>query len=406
MTTDTATGKPAPLSTAISTMMAIEQELNAMFLERTDAIRELLTSLLARQHCVLIGDPGTGKSALVEELCKRVCDVQGQGLRLFSYLMTKFTQTEELFGPVSFNGMKAETYHRVIARRLPEAEVAYLDELWKSSSAVLNAILKIVNERKFVNGVDEIDVPLMSLLSASNELPEGEDLVAIRDRILLTHFVSHLSRANRELLMLRKAKLEPDPWENPKTVISRDDFLALQLYVRSLPFARAVIVAKAQIVDDLAKEGITISERRDGWCQHLMQAHALLEGRDIVTEDDLPILYDAFWMEPSQRAAVTRIINQHSNPINARASELKDEADTVYNQAVAGLEQFKNDRTKRTMLAAEAAGKLQKVLEELQQLQAQATKQSRNTKRLEQAITAAQGQHKELLTAVGFKMGL
>ncbi len=137
-----------------------------------------------------------------------------------------------------------------------------------------------------------------------------------------------------------------------------------------------------------------------------MQANAVLEGRDIVTEDDLTILYDAFWIEPGQRQAVTRIINQHSNPINARASELKDDADAVYNQTMQGLEANKNDRTKRTMVAAEGAGKLQKVLEELQQLQAQAAKQGRTTKRLDQAIAAAQQQHKELLTAVGFKMGL
>ncbi len=188
-----------------ATLATIETEMNAIFLEREQAIRELLVSLLARQHCVLIGDPGTGKSAMIEEICARVSDGTGNGLSLFSYLMTKFTQTDEVFGPVSFSGMKNETYHRVIAKRLPDSEIAFLDEIWKSSSAILNAVLKIVNERKFTNGTTVIDVPLMSIFAASNELPEGDDLEAIRDRMLLTHFVNHLSDANFELLMLRKA---------------------------------------------------------------------------------------------------------------------------------------------------------------------------------------------------------
>ncbi len=408
MTTDATANQSqqAPVLAAIATLAAIETEMNAMFLEREPAIRELLVSLLARQHCVLIGDPGTGKSAMIEEICARVSDGTGNGLSLFSYLMTKFTQTDEIFGPVSFNGMKNETYNRVIAGRLASAEIAFLDEIWKSSSAILNAILKIVNERRFTNGTAVIDVPLMSIFAASNELPEGDDLEAIRDRMLLTHFVNHLSDANFELLMLRKADLEPDPFTFAKTTISRDNLIALQAYTRAVRFTRPVVTAFAAIRRELAQEGIVVSERRNGQCLQLMQANAVLESRDEVNEDDLAILYDALWAEPSQRATVSRIVNQHSNPINARASELKDEADQVYAQTMQGLEANKQDRTKRTMVAAEGAGKLQKVLDELTQLQGQAAASSRNTKRLDQAIAAARQQHADLLKAVGFKMNL
>jgi len=408
MTTDATANQPqqAPVQAVITTLVAIETEMNAMFLEREQAIRELLVSLLACQHCVLIGDPGTGKSAMIEEICARVSDGTGNGLSLFSYLMTKFTQTDEVFGPVSFNGMKNETYNRVIAKRLPDSEIAFLDEIWKSSSAILNAVLKIVNERKFTNGTTVIDVPLMSIFAASNELPEGDDLEAIRDRMLFTHFVNHLSDANFELLMLRKAGLEPDPFTFQKTTIGRSDLVKLQAYTRTIRFTRPVISAFTAVRRELAAEGIIISERRNGYCLQLMQANAVIEARDEVNEDDLAILYDALWLEPSQRATVSKIINQHSNPINARASELKDEADTIYSQTMQALEANKQDRTKRTMAAAEGAGKLQKILDELTQLQAQATKTGRNTKRLDQAVTAAQQQHMDLLKAVGFKMNL
>jgi MoxR-like ATPase len=407
MMPDATIGEPqAPVQAAIATLTTIETEMNAMFLEREQAIRELFVSLLARQHCVLIGDPGTGKSAMIEEICTRVSDGTGNGLSLFSYLMTKFTQTDEVFGPVSFNGMKNETYNRVIAKRLPDSEIAFLDEIWKSSSAILNAVLKIVNERKFTNGTTVIDVPLMSIFAASNELPEGNDLEAIRDRMLLTHFVSHLSDANFELLMLRKAGLEPDPFTFQKTTIGRSDLVGLQAYTRTIRFTRPVISAFTAIRRELAAEGIIISERRNGHCLQLMQANTVMEGRSEVNEDDLAVLYDALWLEPSQRATVSKIINQHSNPINARASELKDEADTIYNQTMQALEANKQDRTKRTMAAAEGAGKLQKILDELTQLQSQAAKTGRSTKRLDQATAAAQQQHMDLLKAVGFKMNL
>ncbi len=404
MTTDATTNAAlSAVEPAASTLITIEQELNAMFLEREQAIREIFVCLLARQHCVLIGDPGTGKSALVEEICARVSDPQGNGLQLFTYLMTKFTQVEEIFGPVSFAGIKNETYHRVIAGRLPEAEIAFLDEIWKPTSAILNTLLKIINERRFNNGVDIIDVPLMCMYGASNELPEGNDLGAIRDRFLLTHFVGHLSRSNRELLMLRKAGLEPDPWKSPKTRIGRDELLALQEYILTIPFTRPVIAAKAAIVDELTKEGIVISERRDGQCQPLMQAHALLEGRDAVNEDDLVILYDAFWMEPGQIPTVTRVINQHSNPTNARASELKDQADTIYAQTLATMEAIKQDRSKRLLAASEGAGKLEAIKQELEDLQNQAQRSNTSTKRVEQAVVSVSKQYADLLTNVGFK---
>jgi MoxR-like ATPase len=398
LTTKTSAPKP---TAAIAAMQTIETEVNAMFLEREQAIRSLLVSFLAGQHCVLIGDPGTGKSALIEEICRRVTDpTTGNGLKYFSYLMTKFTSVDELFGPVSFPGMKNGSYERVLDGKLAEAEIAFLDEFWKSTSSVLNTMLRAINERRFMNGTREIELPLISVVAASNELPEGHELAPIRDRFLLTHFVNHLSRANRELLMLRKAGLEPDPWLAAKIVITRDDFLALSAYVKTIPFTRAVIAAKAEIIDELGRNGIIISERRDGQCQDLMQANALLDGRDEVTDEDLLILADALWMEPGQRQAVSRIVNQHSNPTNARAAELKDSADTIYNQTLAAMEANKQDRSKRLLAASEGAGKLEAIKQELETLQ---KSQKKPNKRIDQAVTSVSTQYAELLKSVGFK---
>jgi MoxR-like ATPase len=234
-------------------------------------------------------------------------------------------------------------------------------------------------------------------------LPEGNDLAPIRDRFLLTHFVNHLSRGNRELLMLRKAGLEPDPWRNPKTRISKADFMALREYTRQIAFTRDVIIAKNEIIFELEKEGIIISERRDGQCQQLMQANALLENRTIVDDDDLLILQDALWMEPGQRSTVSRVVNQHSNPTNARAAELKDQANTIYVQTKMAMETNKQDRSKRLLAASDGAGKLEAIKQELEQLQTQANKAGKTNKRIDQAATTVGSQYAELLKSVGFK---
>lgn len=395
--------QPSALQSQITTLMTIEQEVNTMFLEREQAIRMLLVCFLSGQHGVLIGDPGTGKSALIEELCHRVTDKAGTGLTYFSYLMNKFTSVDEIFGPVSFTGMKNGTYERVLDGRLATAEIAFLDEFWKSTSAVVNTMLRVINERRFLNGTSEIDLPLISVVAASNELPEGHELAPIRDRFLLTHFVNHLSHGNRELLMLRKAGLEPDPWKNPKTLISRADFVALREYTRQIAFTREVVVAKNEVVTELEKEGIIISERRDGQCLQLMQANALLENRTTVDDDDLLILADALWMEPGQRTTVSRIVNQHSNPSNARASELKDQANTIYVQTKTAMETNKQDRSKRLLAASDGAGKLEAIKQELEQLQTQVNKAGSTNKRIDQAVTTVGAQYAELLKSVGFK---
>ena len=387
----------------IAALMTIEQEVNAMFLEREQAIRTLLVSFLAGQHAVLIGDPGVGKSALIEEICHRVTDPSGNGLSYYSYLMTKFTSVDEIFGPVSFTGMKNGSYERVLTGRLATAEIAFLDEFWKSTSAVVNTMLRAINERKFWNGTSEIDLPLISVIAASNELPEGNELAPIRDRFLLTHFVSHLSHSNRELLMLRKAGLEPDPWKFPKTRINRTDFMALREYTHQIAFSREVIIAKNEIITELEKEGIIISERRDGQCQDLMQANALLENRSTVDDEDLIVLQDALWMEPGQRMTVNRIVNQHSNPTNARAAELKDQAQTIYTQTKTAMETHKQDRSKRLLAASDGAGKLEAIKQDLERLQTEANKSGKTNKRIDQAVTTVSSQYAELLKSVGFK---
>ena len=159
---------------------AVRSALCGSLVERDEEIELCLTALVAGEHLLLVGPPGLAKSALLDGLL--AC----AGGRKFSVLMTKFTQPEELFGPLSLTALKVDRYVRVTAGKAAEAEFLYLDEVWKASSAILNTLLRLLNERVFDAG-DGVarPVPLRLCVASSNEWPDpegGKELAAAFDR--------------------------------------------------------------------------------------------------------------------------------------------------------------------------------------------------------------------------------
>jgi MoxR-like ATPase len=129
--------------------------LSRSFLDKQELIRLLLVSVVAGEHMVLVGPPGTAKSAIVRMFSKLIDS------RYFEYLLTRFTEPNELFGPVDIRAFREGTYTRRTTGMLPEAEIVFLDEIFKSNSAILNSLLTVVNERRFSNGAQVIKVPLL-----------------------------------------------------------------------------------------------------------------------------------------------------------------------------------------------------------------------------------------------------
>ena len=368
---------PAAHDPALQRLRAIEGEMAALLLGRDDAVRAALLAVLARQHLVLLGPPGTAKSLLIELLSERIAAPTGGGLRRFVWLMTKFTTMEEIFGPISVQGLKQDVYRRLTVGKLPEAEFVFLDEIFKASSAILNALLTVMNERAFDNGPSRLPIPLISLVGASNELPQGEDTAALWDRFLLRATVGYVDDGDFGRL-LRLAARSATP-----TTLAQADLVALQAAAAALPVPDAILDALLQLRRDLAAKGIVPSDRRWRQILDLLRAQALLEGRAVVDEDDLIVLKDALWQTPEQRQDIARLAARLANPLNARAVELGDQAHGVHAAALEKQRDGGLDDEAKLGAAIEAVGKLKKIAGELKRLGEQADAQGRATGRLE-----------------------
>src|SRR3954468_4161555 len=181
---------------------AIRRELEQKFLAKEEIIRLMLVAAVAGEHMVLIGPPGTAKSALIRGF-SRLIDA-----RYFEYLLTRFSEPNELFGPVDIQAFRTGSYRRVVTGMLPEAEIVFLDEAFKANSAILNSLLTLLNERRFNNGSTVVKVPLVSLFAASNEVPSSDNLDAIFDRFLLRVHSDNLDSYHFHELMTKGLALE------------------------------------------------------------------------------------------------------------------------------------------------------------------------------------------------------
>jgi len=277
----------------------IREELRQTFLERSDLIDGVLSALLCSQHVLIVGPPGTAKSMLADEMCRRLI-----GTNYFQWLLTRFTTPEEVFGAVSLKALEQDDYRRVTSHKLPEAHIAFLDEIFKANSSILNAILSIINERIFHNGKDVVSVPLLTLFGASNELPEDDELMALYDRFLLRFVVNYIAEDFRFIRML-EASETPE-----RTIISLEELREMQSEVHDVHVPDYVYRTMADIRRELGKKNIVASDRRYRQCLSLLQAHSYLSGENNVTENDLFFLEHALWRDPGEQPEVRSTIHE------------------------------------------------------------------------------------------------
>ncbi len=301
----------APSSPLHERLQLTARNLEDRFLGRSEVIRCMLISALAGEHVVLIGPPGTAKSALARTFSK-LCDAT-----YFEYLLTRFTEPNELFGPVDIAAFREGTYRRRTAGMLPEGEIVFLDEVFKSNSAILNSLLTLLNERRYIAGGVSMRCPLLTAIGASNEVPADADLAAIFDRFLLRVRADYLDAFHFQDLLQRgwalEAAINTDAVVDP--LLTADELRAAQkALTQRVRFSDTFLSAYRNLVLQIRAEGIGLSDRRVVKLLKLCAASAFLDGRDVPDASDL-FLMKHVWNAEDQatilEGLVTPILEAH-----------------------------------------------------------------------------------------------
>ncbi|ACP34346.1 ATPase associated with various cellular activities AAA_5 [Sulfolobus islandicus Y.G.57.14] len=260
------------------------ESLMAPFIGREEEAKVITLALLSKEHVILIGEPGTAKSALARRAAELL------NAKFFMYLLTKYTEPAELFGALDINALKEGQYKRITKDRLPESQIAFLDEIFNANSAILNALLSLLNERVIYDGYNVIKVPLRTLISASNRVPDEPELEALYDRLLLRHYARPVGEELWKQLLDATWEIEfTNRWAVKEPIMNIEHLDKLYSYLSQVDLS-GVKNKLLKLYAMLEEKGIHLSDRRKGKVLKVVSAHAILNSRLKATEEDLIVL--------------------------------------------------------------------------------------------------------------------
>lgn len=272
----------------------VARVLETTFLGKSETVRLMLVAAVAGEHVLLIGPPGTAKSAIVRLFAKLV------DARYFEYLLTRFTEPNEVFGPIDIKAFREGSYQRRMDGMLPTAEIVFLDEIFKANSAILNSLLGVLNERTYTVGGSVVNVPLISAFGASNEVPNDEDLMAVFDRFLLRLKSDNLDSYHFQDLLVRglaheAAKISGD-YDRLTPELSATDLRTVHRSFgdRMRRVSEGFLSQYKGLVFQIRAEGVSISDRRAVKMLKLFSASALIDGRGAPDPSDFFLLRHAW----------------------------------------------------------------------------------------------------------------
>ena len=279
----------------------LAQQLRAQVLEpikqtligKEEIIELLGVALVAGENLFLLGPPGTAKSALVQELAARI---RGKS---FDYLLTRFTEPSELFGPFDLRRLRDGDLVTNTEGMLPEADIVFLDELMNANSAILNSLLLALNERVFRRGRQTEPLPMLLALGASNQLPADDALAALFDRFLLRVVCENVNDEHLDAVL--DAGWRRDSQSLQESSLSIDDLRSLNRRVPGVDVS-AIRPALIEWVTRLRSLGIPISDRRAVRLQRAIAASAVLCSRDRATMSDLWVLQHVWDARRSEKS--------------------------------------------------------------------------------------------------------
>lgn len=286
--------------TLIDNLNSVIGHLKEKFVGKDDIIDLMGICLAGRENLFLLGPPGTAKSAMVKELSRLLNG------KTFEYLLTRFTEPNELFGPFDIRKLREGDLVTNTEGMLPEANLIFLDELLNANSAILNSLLMVLNEKVFRRGRENRPLPVIMIVGASNHLPEDESLQALFDRFLIRVRCDYVDPALLNNVLDAGWKLEKkDRIDQPE--ISAEDIFRIQSMIGSVDL-QEIRPAYINLVETLRNAGVQVSDRRAVKLQRLIAASALLCKRLKAIPSDMWVMR-YIWDTEEQREVIASIVN-------------------------------------------------------------------------------------------------
>lgn len=321
-------------------------------IEKDEAVRLALLSSIAGESIFFLGPPGTAKSLVSRRLKLAFKGENEKSVSYFEYLMNQFSTPDEIFGPVSLKALEENQYERITQGFLPEANVAFLDEIWKASPAIQNTLLTILNEKKFHNGNKVNEVPLKALISASNELPaKNQGLEALWDRFLIRAIVNPIQKNEdfEKFLYGEKVRAELEPTDSmKKNLILTSELEEWTEKIEKIEIPDEVRNVINEIRNELSSknekkqedEKFYVSDRRWKKIIKILKTSAFLNGRNSVDLMDCQLIEYCIWNTENQIEEAKQIVK---DCVEQNGLEVDTTVDDICNE----IKDFDNDITEQ-----------------------------------------------------------
>lgn len=283
----------------------IRNKMIDLFVEREEAVTGVLAGLLTGYPTFLLGEPGTAKTMMIDSLSRML------NAKYFYYLLTRFTEPDEIVGTIDINALRQGRYVRITRNKLPEAEIVFLDEIFKASSSIRNILLDIILNKRFYDGEKYIKVDNVAMYTASNEISNDEEDWAFYDRLVIRINVKPVGMDSWEELIVRGLSFD----------LNSIDVIADVSYIRSLQRlvvkrAKAVVNNRSLInkyieaLAELENAGIHISDRKKIQTIYVASAISVIYLEQSISLDDVAdALRFTAWSEPDQIPKIEEIIS-------------------------------------------------------------------------------------------------
>lgn len=329
------------LKRIVGKINAIEKELNGQFIERESTIRDMIRALLLGEHMLMLGRWGTAKSALARELVSRVTRDDETPIKYFECVLNRTSDPSTLAGPYALSALKEDRFCRT-GGGITDAQVAFLDEIFKTNGPMTDFLLPILNERVWHNDGKTLPIPLRTVIMASNEGPE-DDMMAFYDRILFRHEIVPIQSYDNKMTMWKNfLQRQAKPAKAVPTCLTLSD---LDLITRIIPRVKIddqVLEDLGRVLVALEESNITPSDRRVNRALRLLQVEALLKGRSAAQSNDISCLSHVLGQDVTDLPTVIRAINQVINVILIKLDEIKDTLKEIQDE-IGELDKNKDD---------------------------------------------------------------